>query len=95
MELRKVNDNYTRKYAKNDEITKEELKKFTPKKWLTASAIGLATIFYTSPKDSPLRIGVVFGCVSLNDEENINPANHTVPFITLAVIILGTIFFIY
>ena len=69
MELKKVNKVVSKGYAKKDEISKKELKKFTPVKWLTASSIGLVTLLYTSPKNSIHKIGVVFGCISIAEPD--------------------------
>lgn len=65
MELKKVNQETSRMYAKKDEITNKEMKKFTPSKWLTASAAGLVTLMYSSPSGSAHKIGVVFGCIEI------------------------------
>ncbi len=67
MELKKIIDEEEKGYAKKDEITKKEMKKFTPKKWITASVAGLVTLLYASPKNGIQKIGVVFGCVSLDE----------------------------
>lgn len=72
MELKKVNEVGAKGYAKKDEISKKEVKKFTPTKWLTASATGLVTLLYTSPKNSIHKIGIVFGCISIAGEETNN-----------------------
>ena len=64
MEFKKVTGNASREYAKVDEITKKELKSAIPKKWIVASGAGVVTLLYSSPKFSPLKIGVVFGCMS-------------------------------
>ena len=60
MELKKVNAIVSKGYAKKDEISKKEVRKFTPTKWLTASAAGLVTLLYTSHKNSIHKIGIVF-----------------------------------
>ena len=65
MELRKVVGQDVKEYAKKESITKTQLKKVTPNKWIAASAAGLVTLLYTSPKNSINKIGVVIGCVSL------------------------------
>lgn len=72
MELKKVNAVVSKGYAKKDEISKKEVRKFTPTKWLTASAAGLVTLLYTSPKNSIHKIGIVFGCISIAGEETNN-----------------------
>lgn len=66
MELKRVKEVELKGYAKKDEISRKELKKFTPTKWIVASTAGLVTLFYTSPKNGIQKIGVVFGCVSIN-----------------------------
>jgi amino acid transporter len=66
MELKKVNNVISKGYAKKDEISKKEIKKFIPSKWIAASSAGLVTLFYTSPKNGLQKIGIVFGCVSIN-----------------------------
>ena len=70
MELKRVSNYTNKEYAKKEEITKKELKNNTPAKWITASALGLATLLYTSPKSSIHKIGVVFGCIEI--EQNYN-----------------------
>ena len=70
MELKRVSNYTNKEYAKKEEITKKELKNNTPAKWITASALGLATLLYTSPKSSIHKIGVVFGCIKI--EQNYN-----------------------
>ena len=76
MELKKVS-NYTKKeYAKKEEITKKELKNNTPVKWITASALGLTTLIYNSPKSSIHRIGVVFGCIEIAHNYNYTSTFH-------------------
>lgn len=54
-----------KRYAKKNEISKREIKKYTPTKWITASAMGIVTLLYTSPKNSIRKIGVVFGCIEI------------------------------
>lgn len=68
MELKKVNAIASKGYAKKDKISKKEVKKYTPTKWIVASATGLVTLLYTSPKNSIHRIGIVFGCISESQE---------------------------
>ena len=70
MELKKVNEVSPRAYAKKNDITREEVKKFTPEKWIVASAVGLVTLMYTSPNWSIHKIGVVFGCRSIESESS-------------------------
>ena len=64
MELKKRERIETRDYAKRGEVSKSVLKSTTPKKWLVASAMGIATLFYANPRSMFGSIGVVFGCVS-------------------------------
>lgn len=68
MELKKVNEVSPRAYAKKNDITREEVKKFTPEKWIVASAVGLVTLMYTSPDWSIHKIGVVFGCRTIETD---------------------------
>ena len=72
MELKKVNEVSPRAYAKKNDITREEVKKFTPEKWIVASAVGLVTLMYTSPDWSIHKIGVVFGCISIETVDNVS-----------------------
>ena len=72
MELKKVNKVVSKGYAKKDEISKKEIKKFTPAKWIAASAAGIVTLLYTSPKNSIHKIGIVFGCISMKVEKTHN-----------------------
>ncbi len=67
MELKKVSSVEVKRYAKKNEISKKEMKKFTPQKWLLASATGIVTLMYASPKNSIHQIGVVFGCIQMMD----------------------------
>ena len=63
MELKKRDEVIKREYAQKDEISKNEVKKFTPKKWLIASSLGVVTLFYANPNGIFGSIGVVFGCI--------------------------------
>lgn len=72
MELKKVEKYEMKNYAKKNEISKNEMKKATPVKWMMAGAIGAATLMYTGISDGVSRIGVVFGCVEL-EEVILNP----------------------
>ena len=64
MELKRVNEITKKNYAKINEISKNEIKKYTPMKWIVASSAGLVTLMYTNVRNSIHRIGVVIGCVS-------------------------------
>ena len=77
MELKKVTTETTKNYAKKEEITKKDLKKFTPYKWIVAASSGIVTLFYTSPKRSIHQIGVVFGCIEIARNYNYTPLFHT------------------
>ena len=76
MELKRVSNYSNKEYAKKEEITKKELKNNTPVKWITASALGLATLLYTSPKSSIHKIGVVFGCIEIEENFNYSSTFH-------------------
>ncbi len=76
MELKKVTTETTQNYAKKEEITKKDLKKFTPYKWIVAASAGIVTLFYTSPKRSIHQIGVVFGCIEIAHNYNYTPLFH-------------------
>ena len=65
MELKKREEASKKNYAKKGELTKSELKSSTPKKWIVASALGVATLFYANPNSFFGNIGVVFGCAQL------------------------------
>ena len=70
MELRKVEKNVECKYAKRKDISKRDLKKFVPNKWMK---IGLMSTFfatYSSLKEGIIKIGIVIGCVELPSEGN-------------------------
>ncbi|MGN1331057.1 MAG: hypothetical protein ACI4VN_07000 [Clostridia bacterium] len=67
MELKKVTTQTNKNYAKKENITKKELKSATPNKWIVAASAGIVTLFYTSPKTSIYQIGVVFGCMEMNN----------------------------
>ena len=73
MELKKVSNKTVKNYAKIEQITKKELKKATPHKWIVAAAAGIVTLFYTSPKRSIHQIGVVFGCIEIAHNYNYTP----------------------
>ena len=68
MELKKVNEVSPRAYAKKNDITRKEVKESTPEKWIVASALGLVTLMYTSPDWSIHKIGVVFGCKTIETD---------------------------
>ena len=72
MELKRVSEVTSKEYAKKDEISKRKIKQFTPVKWLSASAAGIVTLLYTSPRNSIHKIGVVFGCISIEGAESYN-----------------------
>ncbi len=65
MELKKKEISKERQYAKKGEVSKSELKKNSPKKWLVASSLGIASLFYSNPKSIFGTIGVVFGCIEI------------------------------
>ena len=68
MELRKVEKKVECKYAKRNDISKSDLKKFVPNKWMK---IGLMSTFfatYSSLKEGIIKIGIVIGCVELPSE---------------------------
>lgn len=65
MQLKRVDEEVSKRYAKKDEILRKEVKKFTPTKWLVASSAGLVTLLYTSPSNSIHKIGIVFGCIEI------------------------------
>lgn len=63
MELKKVEKQEIKGYAKKNEITEKEMKKAVPKKWVAASALGIATLLFSGSSSGLSRIGVVFGCI--------------------------------
>ena len=67
MELKKVNQEIARNYAKKNEISKKEIKMYTPEKWIVDSSTGLVTLLYTNARNSIHKIGVVIGCMTLNE----------------------------
>ena len=71
MELKKREEAVKKEYAKKDEISTKELKKFTPHKWVVASALGITSLFYANPNSIFGSIGVVFGCIE------IQPSNYS------------------
>lgn len=77
MELKRVNENISKNYAKKDEISRNEVKKATPMKWIVASSAGLVTLLYTSPKTSIHKIGVVIGCIAIEAEYNYSSLWYT------------------
>lgn len=89
MELKRVSNYTNKEYAKKEEITKKELKNNTPAKWITASALGLATLLYTSPKSSIHKIGVVFGCIEIEQNYNYSGTFHVINGIFDGIYYLG------
>lgn len=63
MELKKVEKQEAKNYAKKKEVTEKEMKQAVPKKWVAASALGMATLMYTASSVGERKLGVVFGCL--------------------------------
>ena len=68
MELKKVNQETNKNYAKKNEISKGEIKNYIPSKWLIASTTGLVSLLYTNARSSIHKIGVVIGCISMETD---------------------------
>ena len=89
MELKKVNEVSPRAYAKKNDITRKEVKESTPEKWIVASALGLVTLMYTSPDWSIHKIGVVFGCRTIETDSGTELFNFMDLFYN--IFLIGTI----
>ncbi len=94
MELKKVNSPAIRNYAKKEEVSKKDLKKATPHKWIVAASTGIITLFYASPKRSIYHIGVIFGCIEIAKEYNYTPLFHTLNSI-MDVFYYATLVFVF
>lgn len=70
MELKKVSESNEKNYAKINEVSKKELKTSLPKKWIASGILGSAVATYTT-SNSFFRIGVVFGCIHIDQEGDI------------------------
>ena len=92
MELKKKEIIKERQYAKKGEISKNELKKNSPQKWLIASSLGIVSLFYSNPKSVFGTIGVVFGCIEL-EATNTTPLFNTINNISEAIAKMTVIMF--
>jgi hypothetical protein len=91
MELKKREEVSQIEYAKKDEISTKELKKFTPHKWIVASAVGVATLIYANPKSLLGSIGVVFGCITITESYNYSSVWYTLNSISNSLLYLACI----
>lgn len=92
MELKKVSNQINKNYAKKEQVTKKDLRKSVPQKWIVAASAGLVTLFFKTSEKSIYQIGVVFGCIEIKEDYNysslFNTLNGIMDFFYYATIVV-------